>query len=308
MEDEGISTARALRLHNELHVISITFLYWDHLMTFGDEVRYLWRKAKTRSTYYFFLTRYLACFGDIAITVFQFTVVPISVCPHVSLFRQLLLIVNQCIVCVLLTLRIYALYGLEKRIYIGLLAFGAVLLAVSCWALIGKSGVPQPDVIGCHIATSRKLGVYLAVPWEALFIYDVVIFIALFYKSFQKRRESQMLRHNPILTLLIRDGAIYFAIMALMNVANVLTYYITGPLLRGCLSTMASCMSVTLTSRLMLNLHSVDRTGIFSTTSQLDTSTYEYGSDIQLDTLRTRDLERSAHAPARISVEPELSR
>lgn len=46
----------------------------------------------------------------------------------------------------------------------------------------------------------------MAVPWEALFIYDVVIFTALFYKSFEKRRESRMLRQNPILTVLIRDG------------------------------------------------------------------------------------------------------
>ncbi|KAJ6564974.1 hypothetical protein DFH09DRAFT_1145416 [Mycena vulgaris] len=299
MGDQGIATAQALRLHNELHVISITFLYWDHLITLRDEVRFLWRKAKTRSTFYFFVNRYLACFGDVVITVFQFTSVPASVCRHVNLFRQLLLIINQCIVCVLLTLRIYALYGLDKRVYLGMLGVGAVLLAVSCWALIGKNGVPEPDVVGCHIAESQRIGVYMAVPWEALFIYDVLIFIALFYKTFAKRKESRMMwRSNSIINLLIRDGAIYFVIMALMNLANILTYYIAGPLLRGSLSTMASCMSVTLTSRLMLNLHSVDRTGIFSATSRLESSyssTYDSSRDIELDTLRTRDLERSVH-------------
>ncbi|KAJ7487963.1 hypothetical protein FB451DRAFT_1226039 [Mycena latifolia] len=304
MGDAGIVTAQAIRLHNELHVISITFLYWDHLLTFGDEMRFLWRKAKTRSTYYFLINRYLAFFGDIAITVFQFTSVPISVCKHVNLFRQLLLLINQCIVCILLSLRIYALYGLNKRIYIGMLGFGAVLLAVSCWALIGKNGVPEPDTVGCHIAESKKLGLYMAVPWEAIVIYDVAIFIALLYKSVEKRKETRMLwRNNTIISLLIRDGAIYFMIMALMNVGNIVTYYMAGPLLRGSLSTMASCMSVTMTSRLMLNLHSVDRTGIFSTTSRLDSS-YNYPGDVELDTLQTRDLERSAHVPAPADVAP----
>ncbi|KAJ7152724.1 hypothetical protein C8R43DRAFT_885977, partial [Mycena crocata] len=238
-------------------------------------------------------------------------------CKHINLFRQLLLIFNQCIVCVLMTLRIYALYGLDKRLYISMLGFGSLLLAVSCWALIRKSGDPGPNAIGCHIAISQEMQVLRinwltdqAVPWEALFIYDIAIFGALFYKSFQTRRESQMMwGHNAIMSLLIRDGIV----MALVNLANIITYYVSAsfshhvfsvlsyhssPLLRGCLSTMASCMSVTMTSRLMLNLQSMDQRGIFSTTSRLsssDTPPHEDLEDIQLDTLRTQDLERSAH-------------
>ncbi|KAJ7041529.1 hypothetical protein C8F04DRAFT_144275 [Mycena alexandri] len=228
----------------------LAFLYWDHFISFDDEVRFLWKKANTRSTYYFFVNRYLAFFGDLVIT--------------------LLLLVNQCVVCVLLTLRIYALYGLDKRVYIGLLGFGVILLGISCWALIGRSGVPEPNTVGCHIAISQNLGAYFAVPWEALFLYDVVIFLALFYKSLQTRAESPLMwRRTPILGLLIRDGAIYFAIMACVNLANIVTYFIAEPLLRGCLSTLCSCMSVTLTSRLMLNMHSLDRLGIFSTTAHL---------------------------------------
>ncbi|KAJ7219681.1 hypothetical protein B0H12DRAFT_1152737 [Mycena haematopus] len=84
--------------------------------------------------------------------------------------------------------------------------------------------------------------------------------------------------------------------MAAMNFGNILTFY---PLLRGCLSTMASCMSVTLASRLMLNLHSVDRTGIFSTATRFDTFTSspydDSGDGLELDTLRTRDLEGSVY-------------
>ncbi|KAJ7661127.1 hypothetical protein B0H17DRAFT_329215 [Mycena rosella] len=306
MGDAGIATAQALRLHNELHVISITFLYWDHLLTFGDEVQFLWRKTKTRSAYYFFLNRYLACFGNVVITVFQFTAMPISVCPHINLFRQLLLVLTQCIVSVLLTLRIYALYS--RRVYLGMLGFAAVLLGLSCWALIGRrGGVPEPNAIGCHIANSRKIGVYTAVPWEALLIYDLVIFVALFHKSLQKRRVFRALRRsNVMLSVLMRDGAIYFVIMTLVNLGNIITFYIAPPLLRGGLSTMASCMSVTMTSRLMLNLHTVDRAGVFSATSRINSS-LEFGSgDVELDTLRTRDLEWSAPGPAHVPPsEPE---
>ncbi|KAJ6484488.1 hypothetical protein C8R47DRAFT_1280792 [Mycena vitilis] len=257
MDEEEGTTIYALRLQNELHLVSITsvtvfpfatslhvdrsFLYFDHAISFGDEVRFLWRKAKTRSTYYFFVNRYLAFFGDIAITVFHFMAVPTS------------------------------------------------------WALVGKSGVPVPNVVGCHIDNSQKLGIYLAVPWEALLLYDVLIFWALSHKSYRTRADSEVFWwYSPLFAVLIRDGAIYFTVMAIMNLGNILTFYTAGPLLRGCLSTMASCMSVTLTSRLMLNLHSVDRTGIFSTTqpdSSWSTAYNDAGGGYELDTLRVQDLE-----------------
>ncbi|KAJ6613172.1 hypothetical protein B0H10DRAFT_2049797 [Mycena sp. CBHHK59/15] len=292
MQDDSTTTAQALRLHNELHVLSITFLYWDHLLTFGDEVRFLWRKAKSRSTYYFFLNRYLACFSYIVITVFQFTSVSISVCKHVNLFRQVILVLNQVTICVLLTVRIYALYGRDKRVYIYLLGTGIVLLVVSVWAISGKGGVPQPDAVGCHIATSKEVGIRQAVPWEALLLYDILIFVALFSKSYKTVQESGMMWASiPILSLLMRDGAIYFISMALVNFANILTYYMADPLLRGCLATFAGSLSVTMMSRLMLNLHAVERTGIFSTTTRIVSSPQD---SIELDTLRTRDLERSA--------------
>ncbi|KAJ7460019.1 hypothetical protein B0H11DRAFT_2242245 [Mycena galericulata] len=299
MEDDevGYTTAEALRLHNELYLISITFLYWDHFLTFDDEVRFLWKKAKTRSTFYFFLNRYLAFFGDIVITVFQFVAVPIS--------WSLVLLVNQCLVCLLLTIRIYALYGRDTRVYAVMMSIGAILLGVSCWAFIGKNGVPESNVVGCHIAISQKLAVYTATPWESVFTFDVLIFVALFYEALRKRRESRMMRRqNPILSILMRDGAIYFAIMAVVNLGNIITYYVAGPLLRGSLATLSSSMAVTLMSRLMLNLHSIDRSGIFSTTtSHLGFGEMSpYDSGIELDTLQTRDLERNSprdeNAPA----------
>jgi hypothetical protein len=104
----------------------------------------------------------------------------------------------------------------------------------------------------------------MAVPWEALLLYDVVIFVALLYKSFQKRRETSMLwRNNSIINLLIRDGAFIWIInlggadlssrchlfrvslprlcnllsltfrliscMFFANLANILTYYVRSP-------------------------------------------------------------------------------
>ncbi|KAJ7862049.1 hypothetical protein B0H14DRAFT_2741260, partial [Mycena olivaceomarginata] len=240
--------------------------------------------------YCFFLNRYLAAFGGVAVTVFSYHEIPESV--DYNRFRQILLIVNQVTVCLLLTLRIYALYGRDKRILSCMVGVGAVLLAVSIWAASRARGVPQRGEPGCNIADPRDVCVIsplVAISWEALFVYDVMIFCLLFFKSLHTRRDSGLRwAQIPILSLLIRDGGL----MATVNLANILTSY---PLLVSCLSTFASNMSVTMMSRLMLNLHAVESTGIFSTSTPCATELTE------LDTLWTRDLERSAHiiAPPR---------
>ncbi|KAJ7690952.1 hypothetical protein B0H17DRAFT_1063763 [Mycena rosella] len=299
MSDELAATTSALRLHDYLFLLPITFLYWDHLMTFGDEVRFLWRKTKTPSTYCFFVNRYLACFGDIVVAVFIFASVPDSTTLLFISGHDLTGLVKV-MICVLLTLRIYALYGRYSKVWMGMVVAAFGLLVASLWAISGQGGTPVPNVQGCHIANSQSLGIHLAVPWEALFLYDLMIGVALFFKSFQMRHKVTM-HDSSLLNVLSRDGAIYFVAMALANLANILTFFMAGPLLRGCLSTLASCLSVTMMSRLMLNLHAVEIKGIFSTTAHIKYSgtsaSEDFQREVELDTLWTRDFEQSAFAP-----------
>ncbi|KAJ7638362.1 hypothetical protein FB45DRAFT_902606 [Roridomyces roridus] len=277
--------ARVLRIHHYLFLAPLTFLYWDHLLTLGDEVRYIWNKRKTPSSYFFFVNRYLAVFGNVVVAVYSFVDVPPDWCSSFNMFRQILLIVAQVGVCLLFTLRIYALFGGDRRIVSGMLGIGMVLLGVSIWAAgsSGKGGVPE---LACNIADPRNIAIKIAIPWEAVFIYDLMIFSALFYKSMTARREGWT--RVPLLSLLLRDGSIYFVVMASVNLANILTSYVAEPALVSFLSSFASNLAVTMMSRLMLNLHAIESSGIFSK-SAITTSTTP-----ELDTLRTHDLERSA--------------
>ncbi|KAJ7053659.1 hypothetical protein C8F01DRAFT_1165782 [Mycena amicta] len=294
-----------LRLHDYLALPGLTLLFWDHILTFGDEVRFLWRRQRTLSTYCFLLNRYTALFGDIAILYFTFYSIPAEACKSVNLFRQLLLILNQTLICFLLTVRIYALYGRGSKLWMYLTGAACCLLALSLWAISGRRSYPLVGVGGCHLGNSQDTGIHLAVPWEALFLYDCLIVVALFWKSFSATRTSGK-RDTTLLGLLIRDGSVYFVAMASANLANILTFYLTDDLLRGCLSTLASCLSVTMMSRLMLNLHAVESKGIFSTLATMhahrkhaSTLSETYGGEespaVELDTLWTRDMERSTY-------------
>ncbi|KAF9479858.1 hypothetical protein BDN70DRAFT_878276, partial [Pholiota conissans] len=229
LDYDGLTTARDIQVHDYLHVLAVSCLFYDHAITFGQEIDYIWKRPKNRSSYWFFANRYLASVGNIAVTVLGFTSLSIQSCKRYSTFRQALLIGNQVVVCILLTLRIYALYGCSLRILAYLIGSGVVLLIASLWALFGQKSAPSGGGSGCHVALSSGSAKRLAGTWEALFIYDSIIFSLTILKTWKARRDHNITGISiPLISLMLRDGAVYFAVMALCNLANILTFYLAG--------------------------------------------------------------------------------
>ncbi|KAI0746960.1 hypothetical protein C8Q80DRAFT_1178553 [Daedaleopsis nitida] len=246
----------AVHIHNYLHLVGVVILYYDYFLTFRQEYWRIWKNPRTLSSSLFFLNRYLPVLGDIAVNVGNFYTFPDeTVCRRYAFFRQVLLVVNQVVVCYILFLRTFALYGRDWRVGGTVLTFAFILLGISCWSIVGQ----KEDVElrgGCHLAADRITAIRLAVSWEALFLFDLTIFSLTLYKTYRERRRHPVsIGKHDIVSLVMRDGALYFAVMACANAANTLTFYLLEPLLRGCLSTVAGCVSVTMMSRLMLNLH-----------------------------------------------------
>ncbi|KAG7086843.1 hypothetical protein E1B28_002764 [Marasmius oreades] len=71
----------------------------------------------------------------------------------------------------------------------------------------------------------------LAAAWEALFVYDTILFVLTLHKTWRERprRRGIVMTEGrvylPLLSLILRDGAIYYAVMALANLVNILTFY-----------------------------------------------------------------------------------
>ncbi|KAJ3886868.1 hypothetical protein GG344DRAFT_56692, partial [Lentinula edodes] len=262
-------------LHSYFHMLAISILYWDHALTLKYEVHYLWIGPKTWSSYWFFLNRYFAFFANITVTVFE--------CKSFGMYRQLVLFIQQVIVCVLLTMRIYALYGRNVKILGYMLGSATILAIVAAWSLFGQKSTTATS--GCHIGN-------LATAWEALFCYDTILFGFTLYQTYKSRHTMGMSLHIPLVSLMLRDGN--YHVVRLQSLIKLLMIHVLQPFLRGSLSTFASCMSVTMMSRLMLNLHSSARIGIFSTLPTFhrgDDSTLPTNTDsFELDTLRTEDL------------------
>jgi hypothetical protein len=98
--------------------------------------------------------------------------------------------------------------------------------------------------------------------WECLFAYDTLLFALTMARGLSEARERARTRPSGsrtrtaqgLVALITRDGVLYYCIVALANLGNVLTFYVAPPLLKGTLSNFTSALSTILCSRLMLNL------------------------------------------------------
>jgi hypothetical protein len=239
------------------------------LICTGNEVQFIWACPKSFSSGLFFLNRYFAFLGNIVILLSMFFVPSgVSSCHPWEEVQEFFHAFVQVIVAILLTLRIIALYGRDRRVIMGLsgiIVFGIGATVVSL-AFSESTIATSLYPIGCHDVLTLKNSALVAVGWELVLFYDTLLFSMTLFKAYRARFTPKVkaMEGLSLFTIIIRDGTIYFGIMVLANLINVLTFYITGDsLLRGTLSPLASSTSVTLMSRLMLHLHKIANKGLY---------------------------------------------
>ncbi|KAG1736237.1 hypothetical protein EDB19DRAFT_1050232 [Suillus lakei] len=176
-----------------------------------------------------------------------------------------------------MTIRAYALYGGSKRLlaWMVIILFSlAVGVSVGTFGHFSGNATILPGV-GCYEIYTADAAARVGLAWVAEFVFELLTFILIVYRTCKTRSllRLSLVTRRDIIDVIFRDGTMYFGVMALVNVPNILTYYFGSVATRGCLATFTSCMSVTLISRLVLNLHNKSTdAGIVSIPAQDDGS------------------------------------
>ncbi|KAG1871487.1 hypothetical protein F4604DRAFT_1681591 [Suillus subluteus] len=220
-----------------------------------------------------------------------------------TLLRELHLFLQQITVAFTLTLRIHALYGRNWRLLSCMVIIGLALMAgASASSYSDNNTTTYIQGSDCHNTFTAEayvipfIGHGLA--WIAVFVYDLLIFVLMVFRTCKTRGLLRLsLSSRDIPGVIFQDGifsvthVIYILnqenagviAMTLINIPNILMYYcgsvsthphlasrlanfltIDKDITRGNLATFTGCMSVTLVSRLVLNLHKSTDDGIFS--------------------------------------------
>ncbi|KAG2068123.1 hypothetical protein BDR04DRAFT_1103790 [Suillus decipiens] len=251
-----------------------SILIYDHIMTLPEEVAFIWHHPKALSAILFLLNRYVALLSNICGLVTDFVPVSDESCSKYSLYRELVIFIQATIVCIIMAIRTYALYGCSKRLLTWMVIIMTALVVLVCAGTFGQfSGdVEIVQEVGCNETVSKVVAARIGLAWVALCIFDLFVFILTVYRTYKINSLLwlSLITRKNIIDIIFRDGAMFFGVMTLFNIPNILTFYIGKAGLRGSLATFTSCMSVTLISRLMLNLHQAINTGIFSIPAQDD--------------------------------------
>ncbi|KAF7351722.1 hypothetical protein MSAN_01605400 [Mycena sanguinolenta] len=268
------------RIYCSFFLAGLTILLYDHILTLGMEVKYIWSSKLRPATCWFLAVRCVGLSASITMSVFYFGHMGQEVCVKMQLAWEVLLVIQEILIECTLGLRVLAVYGLNLWILTGLLGAGGVAASLALvsditdcpilvspsfeWAAV-KYGHPQmlsaPGLAGCHTAIPRTSALRLAGAWEAQLVCDTLVFALTVRCAYIQRRMSLRYR-GTLVERMVTDGGMYFGIIVLANLANLLTFYVGDVLLSGLLSWFTTSLSVTLLSRLMLNLHEAANVGI----------------------------------------------
>ncbi|KAJ7162803.1 hypothetical protein C8R43DRAFT_1123476 [Mycena crocata] len=256
------------------NLISFTLLFYDYFLTLEWEVSRYWGTALAAPNFLFYLNRYGTLFGTIPVVVQYFwttssTPQKIAVfhgpylmgmclrCGHLHSYHQYFAVATQIIIGVMLILRTYALYERNRRVLALMVCVAAGVIAVGVWSVLSGPGAKTGDegtnlglYIGCSSSVSSSQTLGLVAAWAGMGVFDCTIFFLTLYKALSRRRSSGI----ELLAVLLRDGSIYFGVIVMSNLANILTFLRGGPYTRGMPTTFTNVISSIMISRLMLNL------------------------------------------------------
>ncbi|KAI0665123.1 hypothetical protein C8Q70DRAFT_1049292 [Cubamyces menziesii] len=226
----------SVRFDTSLTLSAFTILYYDYAMTVLSEIQYYWSPPKLSTSFVLFaVNRYIGLLGPIPVFFEYFFLTTESyslAMPSSSALPSSLRHDES-----------------GNRRNTADSSNSAVLTSKSPLTTDIQLDFHYPR---CNLSLTDDQGVHLALAWSAMLWFDTIIFLLTFFKAIQMRREMS----GGLLEILFRDGTIYYGILVAVNMVNIITFLKTPPdtPMKGMATTMTNVLSVTLTSRLMLNL------------------------------------------------------
>ncbi|KAI0246884.1 hypothetical protein BJV78DRAFT_94907 [Lactifluus subvellereus] len=249
-------TGAYIYLNSIFDLSAAVILYYDYALTLPREIQLLWPPHNKLGwfTLTCLLNRYLPIFGHIPFVISYFVPGSFPVCHRLHEYRRGLIMVLQTLVGTLCIIRVYALYGRCRRvlglllvIYVTAIINASVILTIS-----RRTGNETALVISstraCNQITTASGGLYTALAWTGVLVFDSVIFFLTLYKAFTIGKGIFLL------DVIVRDGAVYFSALFIMNLVNILTLRFAPPELKNSTATLTNVISTTLVARLVLNL------------------------------------------------------
>lgn len=257
------SDIRELQISGFIHIAAFTLLIYDYCLTLRPEVERFWRRGKiSLVVVLFFLNRYFVPLGSVPSAFHNFWYSHAGnkqkICHQLRMYHHFYSTAVQVIISALLIIRTHALYEQSRRVLALLITVVLSTSAVAGWSIALNAPREAEHSLdyfwdrGCASPIRRAEALRYAKAWGGLLVLDTLIFILTLYKSLLLRaRCGSTLR---LLALMLRDGSVYYGVMVISNVANILTLVYGGQFVVSSTSAIVNSLSSVMITRLMLNM------------------------------------------------------
>ncbi|KAH9917156.1 EAP30/Vps36 family-domain-containing protein [Epithele typhae] len=259
-EIQQLVTATGLfRIANYSEVAALTLIAYDHFLTFSGELQFVWGRRFSGATVVFALNRYVNLAGKV--------VLPISTmywpnqtdetCAAPIILVIVLTVVAYWIAAVFSALRIYAVWDKNWRLLVLVLLLAMAVPVTNMYHYIRSTPVAGgPPLNGCgeNVDLSDEQFEQLSMITHGFAIAtDLLVVVLTWLKTYEIRRLSYRLHFKTSLsTLLLRDGTLYFGILLILNVIDIILN--SNESLYNPLPPFIEAVTCILISRFMLNL------------------------------------------------------
>ncbi|KAJ6609582.1 hypothetical protein B0H10DRAFT_2438461 [Mycena sp. CBHHK59/15] len=258
----------------------MVILFYDYLLTLAAEVSYIWAGDHKRSSAWFLFVRYFSLCSTLAMLSLTFGNFSPERCRRLHSAHELLIVIQELTVGSTLALRVCALYGFNKRVIFSLAVAAIITMALGIWSLLPAAPAPLPSIqsplAGCHTTKSKAQSIRTATAWDAQLLCDALVLGLTLHQGYKQMSSFG----GSLWRVVIRDGAMYFGVICLATLANILMYYFAETNVSGSLASFIVALSVAMVCRMMLNLHQAT-TGFMdpSTVDATELSSINFDSD-----------------------------
>ncbi|KAI5119379.1 hypothetical protein M0805_001054 [Coniferiporia weirii] len=202
-------------LHFEVAIASL--LVYDTIIAMDKEVRYFWNSPGSFVSLVYFSNRYIGVFSALVNIPF-FTL-------HVN--ENFTDLISILLIDYILLMRVLALYE-KKRTVVVCLRILFVLEGASMAGILLYTNIYEGVSVGGLAIDATACGVNRTIPqlwsplfWSAPLVYGSILMILAIYKASKFWRLSAGFSNFSVVKILIEDQAVYFFVVLLCSVANI---------------------------------------------------------------------------------------
>ncbi|KAI0091547.1 hypothetical protein BDY19DRAFT_991241 [Irpex rosettiformis] len=242
-----------VRMTTYIGFVSFAILIWDHMITFADEVEYIWKGQKRNPfVWLFLLNRYVTPLGFIVNLLAYMSNLLTPERFHYVVYEGSTTVVGINIVALMMLLRIRALYRKQTSVTVFVALCFCVELGVNAWLL--SHAVPvahNKGVSACTMIFDESVGwAASAFAWLPL-AYDTIVFGLTMYSTLVPTRKKTA---GKLSRVMLTDGILYYSVILTVNLVLTIMLVAAPPGLQNICSQLAYLLTVTMMSRITLSL------------------------------------------------------